>query len=265
MFLYRILSLLALVATVAIAAPHGHREHHSIAKRGGGKRGVAFNTASVIPQFQSAQTSWAYNWGSTPNGAVPGLEYVPQLWGEKMFGTWNADANAAIAAGSGHLLGFNEPDHVDQASMTPAAAAAAFKQYLTPFNGRVRLGSPACTNSETPGMGLDWMRQFFAACAGQCGIDFMTTHWYAGADQVAYFKDHVSRAIATAKDNGIHHIWITEFAATGSPGQQQAFLDAVLPWLDSKPEVARYAYFYAAEGHMLTGNAVNGVGSRYIN
>jgi hypothetical protein len=233
-------------------------------KRAIAKRGVAFNSADVVPQFQSSKVSWAYNWGSNPNGAVSGVEYVPLLWGAKMFSTWNADANKALASGSKHLLAFNEPDHAAQANMSPQDAAAAYKQYLTPFQNRARLGSPACTNSESPGMGLDWMRQFFAACAGQCGIDFMATHWYAGADQVDYFKQHVDQAIATAKASDVHYLWITEFAATGSEAQQQAFLSQVLPWLDSKPEIVRYAYFYAADGHMMTGSSINALGNRYI-
>ena len=234
-------------------------------KRAVAKRGIAFSSAGVVPQFQSSKVSWAHNWATNPAGTCPGVEYVPMLWGAKMFSYWNADANSALAAGSKHLIGFNEPDILEQANMSPQDAAAAFKQYITPFNGRAQLGSPGCSNSETPGMGLSWMRDFFIACAGQCGIDFMTTHWYAPADQVEYFKQHVNEAIATAKSFNIHSIWITEFGALGSDAAQQAFLDQIIPWLDSKAEVQRYAYFYAAPGHLMSGNAINALGRQYIN
>lgn len=253
------------VAVAADGQPISNTPDDDLVKRGGGKRGIAFNSADVVSQFQSPKVSWAYNWATNPNGAVPGVEYVPTLWGAKMFDYWKNDANKALSTGCGHLLGFNEPDHPEQANMSPQAAAAAYKQHITPFKGRASLGSPACTSSEEAGMGLDWMRQFFAACGGGCGIDFMATHWYGGADQVDFFKQHVNAAIALAKSNGMNKVWVTEFGSFGSDAQQSNFLSQVLPWLDNKPEVARYAYFFASDGYMMTGKTVNSVGQQYIN
>lgn len=281
LFHHAIFLLVGLLVSVAFTAPHNlvdPANSHFLAnappntdltptddlvKRAGGKRGIAFDTASVVPQFKSPKVSWAYNWATNAGGAVP-VEYVPLLWGSKMFSYWNSDANKALASGSSHLLGFNEPDHYEQANMSPQVAAAAYKQHLTPFSGRASLGSPACTSSEDAGMGLDWMREFFTACGGGCGIDFMATHWYGGADQVSFFKKHVNDAISLANSNGINQIWVTEFGATGSDAQQSSFLSQVLPWLDGKPEVARYAYFFASDGHMMTGKSVNSLGSQYI-
>jgi hypothetical protein len=87
---------------------------------------------------------------------------------------WTAHANAAIAAGSKYLLGcvcvvlrprhciytplsrFNEPDLNTQSNMTPAAAAAAWMQYMQPFAGKAKLISPAITNGAAP-MGTAWL------------------------------------------------------------------------------------------------------------
>jgi hypothetical protein len=109
--------------------------------------------------------------GNLPAGAV----YYPMLWvrhqcadAALLFtpaqGTdpnhlngWEAAANAAIAAGATHLLGFNEPDIASQSNLSPQAAAAAWKTYMQPFAGKAKLVSPAITNGPPPSMGTGWM------------------------------------------------------------------------------------------------------------
>jgi hypothetical protein len=63
---------------------------------------------------------------------------------------WEANANAAIAAGSKYLLAFNEPDLSSQANMSPSQAAASYKKYMMPFAGKAKLVSPAITNGGAP-------------------------------------------------------------------------------------------------------------------
>ena len=51
--------------------------------------------------------SWAYNWATSPGGTLPkNIKYFPMLWGSDSghTSTWMADAKAAIAKGSTHLL-----------------------------------------------------------------------------------------------------------------------------------------------------------------
>ena len=51
--------------------------------------------------------SWAYNWYSQSGGSLAsGVNYFPMLWGgdSSHTATWMANAKAAIAAGSTHLL-----------------------------------------------------------------------------------------------------------------------------------------------------------------
>jgi hypothetical protein len=147
----------------------------------GAKRGVAYNSASLVKPFiGQEQVSWAYNWAATSGGLASGIEYIPMLWTNTASdtSTWEADANAAIAAGATALLGFNEPDQVGQSNISPASAAASYKTYMSDmFGGKnVRLGSPAVTNGAAP-MGLTYLGDFLSACTG-CQVDFVVSFPY---------------------------------------------------------------------------------------
>lgn len=95
------------------------------------------------------------------------------LWGIDYDHTsaWNDDASSWIAAGSKHLLAFNEPENVGQSNISPTAAADAYRQYMEPFAGRAQLGAPGVSND-----GRDWMKQFLSLCS-ECTIDFVPIHW----------------------------------------------------------------------------------------
>ncbi|KAL1990993.1 hypothetical protein VTN49DRAFT_5497 [Thermomyces lanuginosus] len=244
----------AALAAAALAAPL-----HS--KRAVGKVGVAYNDAAAILPFASA-ASWAYNWNKVPDGQIPqGVEYCPMLWGAKMFDGWTQAAEQALASGSTCLLGFNEPDHWEQANMSPAQAVDAYKQYLTPFKDRATLVTPAVTNGGGS-MGLAWMREFLTQCGGQCGAQVMAIHWYG--DNFDQFKQHVESAIGLANEFGISRIWITEFAPNTDAAGQIAFLHQAIPYLNSNPSVERYAYFMAREGSLLSGGALSDIGKAYL-
>ena len=103
-------------------------------------------------------------------------------WNAAAGSTWNANAQAAIASGSKHLLAFNEPDLDSQADMMIAQSVTAWKQYMSPLVGKgAKLGSMAVTNGGAP-MGIAYLQAFFAACP-QCAqeCDFVALHWYDAA------------------------------------------------------------------------------------
>ena len=168
-----------------------------------GKRGIAYNTASYAALFSNApEVTWGYNWGQS-SGSI-GHDYVPMLWGASSSFTnaWSSNAKAAIAGGSTHLLGFNEPDLSSQSNLTASAAAAAWKTNMQPFaGGSVKLVSPAVTNGggET---GLQWMKEFLGNCTS-CQIDAVALHWYSSS--ASDLQNHVQQAWA---DFG-KPIWIT--------------------------------------------------------
>ncbi|KAL8707532.1 MAG: hypothetical protein Q9220_007474 [cf. Caloplaca sp. 1 TL-2023] len=213
-------------------------------------RGLVYNEASLVSLFDSSTTGWLYNWDSSPGGTVPtSKEFIPMLWNtSEVYHTphWQANADAAIAAGSKHLLAFNEPDLSAQANMDVGECVEGWNTYMEPFhtkyNGDVKLGSPSVCNGPDQNQGLAFLTSFLKDCGG-CHIDFLAIHWYGEAtdDGVQNLKDHIGKTQAMA--NG-RPIWLTEFQPSGSDEQQSSFLDQVLPWLDDKSNgVDRYAYF----------------------
>ena len=234
-----------------------------------GKRGLAYNSAKLTNAFAGSSMSWAYNWANNPDGTLDSsIEFVPMLWGQKMYKGWDDAAKSALAAGAKNLMSFNEPDLAAQANMDSATAAADHIKYMNPYAGQARIGSPAVTNGGptggTDGMGLGWMQNFFDKCAGQCKVDFLTFHWYDSANNVAYFKNYVEDVIEMAKKNGVNKVWLTEFAAAGSDDEVAKFLGEVLPWMDSNDAIERYAYFMCEEGKLVSGSAISDpVGKAY--
>lgn len=74
---------------------------------------------------------------------------------------------------------FNEPDLSSQANLSPSLAANLWVQYMLPLKWQhpnVKLISPAITNGEIQGMGINWMQEFVNDCEtevgkGNCEID----------------------------------------------------------------------------------------------
>ena len=71
----------------------------------------------------------------------------------------------------------NEPDHPEQANLTPAQAAQVYKNYINPLNG---LGAKLCTPAVTNGVGsygLDYLEKFVGACS-DCVFNVINIHHY---------------------------------------------------------------------------------------
>lgn len=228
----------------------------------GGKRGLAYNDASLTDCFTGgSEISWAYNWGSSAGDLASGLNFIPLLWGTATDFTsvWSENAKAAISSGSTTLFSFNEPDLAAQSNMSPAAAAAAYKEYMNPFGDSAKLCAPSVTNSGTDGQGLSWLSEFLDACT-DCQIDCINIHWYDSAENTDYFKSHIEDAVKVA--NG-KPIYVSEFGATGSDEQISEFLQEVMPYMDSNSNIAGYAYFMVSSGVLVTGTEPSSYGSVY--
>ncbi|KKK25899.1 hypothetical protein ARAM_003151 [Aspergillus rambellii] len=245
-----------------------HQQHQSLEKRSSSKRGAAYNDAALVSSLSaSGAVSWAYDWNMFNMGTLPsGVEYVPMLWGAKMFTGWVAAIETALASGSAYILGFNEPDLASQAAMGSAEAASYYRQYITPYSGQAKLVSPAVTSSTGTDVGLDWMNNFLTDCA-DCGISAMAVHWYGEtADQ---FKSFVTQALQLASQHGLEETWVTEFAlssdlsGSGATSASSEFLNEVLPWMDAQSGITRYAAFMCAEGYLLSGNQLSVSGQAY--
>lgn len=174
------------------------------------KRGLAANDGVPIWQFggewlgHRSQINWQYNWDSTTRQKPDFAEFVPMLWGLQDYHTNRWFDNAWYwlnKGGSGHLLGFNEPDRGDQASMTPDQAVAGWKRYMEPFAGHAQLGAPAVSNG-----GFNWIKEFLQKCNG-CHIDFVPVHWYNDASLEWDFENWVNKICSIS---GGRKVWITE-------------------------------------------------------
>ncbi|KAK0122085.1 hypothetical protein ONS95_010348 [Cadophora gregata] len=225
-----------------------------------GKRGLAYNDASLLSAFTSASdVTWAYNWGSTTPSIPSNFEYAPMLWGLRPddISNWAHAVETALAGGSTHLLAFNEPDYSGQANLAPAAAATGYLTYMQPYASKAKLVSPAVTNGGGE-MGLTWLSNFISACSS-CTIDKVAIHWYNGGDAAA-FKEYMAKAYTAG---GNRPLWITEFEAAGSDSEQAAFLTEVMAWMDETDYVERYAYFMVSEGNLVNGKSLSSLGSTY--
>jgi hypothetical protein len=219
----------------------------------------------------NAKISWAYNWDATAHGNLD-VEYVPMAWGADALDSSRALIEQALGRGSTHVLGFNEPDHKNQSDMTPSDAARNYRNYLTPIADRATLVSPAVTNADGDGLGLDWMTQFLEECR-DCRVKIMAIHWYG--DTADDFKEYVKKAQNLASSFGLDEVWVTEFALNQvtipppnqkdpEPAVSAMFLQSVLPWLDQNCGIGRYAYFWCADQNLLNGSQLSPSGEVYV-
>ncbi len=226
------------------------------------KKGACITTKNTgwNTKIKNLNASWHYSWGAELNNLEPeSVEFVPMIWG-----AWSDTAavqqkldNILALKNQGkvkYLLGFNEPDHTDQANMSVESALAYWPK-LEAIG--LPLGSPAAANPTG-----DWLKSFMLE-AGKRNfrIDFIGVHWYGGIS--------VSGFLARLKE--IHDlynrpIWITEFAPADwnatSPATSKytkleilTFMKEVLPALDNLNYVQRYAWFSASETSGPLGNA----------
>lgn len=247
------------------------------------KRGLAYNDKSPsLDIFLShPKITWAHCWSALDFSLPPRLEFVPTLPDLSAYSIshWSSHLQRALsrktstpAARTQHVMSFNEPDQHDQiAFMDPLAAAAAYKEYISPLSSSgIKLGSPSVTNGVVPGMGLNYLSSFLSACGPDCPIDFVPIHWYGCPDgacpvseDVALFKKQITDGLKAAQGKPV---WIPEFQRLGDQDGQVEFLSAVLPWLDAdeQSQIERYAYFMAADGFLLDRGRLSKVGEIYV-
>jgi hypothetical protein len=230
---------------------------------GSSKRGMAYNNGGLLNLFSGSKCTWSYNWAQTPDGSAPGgTEYVPMMWGPTHESGWEGNAERMIAEGAKNFLSFNECDHDAQCNMRPGDAAREHIRLMNKYQGRVRISTPAITNSGDPNQGIGWLRQFLGACGGQCAYDFCAVHWYSPPN-VKDFLDHMKDAHSVCGKP----IWITEFAPIGvDDAGIDDFLGKVMTEMDTNPEysfIERYSYFMVADGILTSGNGLSRYGKTF--
>ncbi|HKC27340.1 MAG TPA: glycosyl hydrolase [Jatrophihabitans sp.] len=212
------------------------------------KRGIAsvVYLRSAPDKLRFAGASWAYSWNTWVPYSTTGLESVPMIRDSR--GTTDAIVrrlrDGRLAGGYRHLLGFNEPDHANQANLTPTQAANLWPKLMATG---LTLGSPA------PALPTDgWLKQFMALVAKRkLRVDFIALHFYANiTDRLAVQR--IKTQIAMIRQHYGKPIWVTELgiidtrqnqgSALANTAAAQKFMRSVTAMLDALPYVQRYAW-----------------------
>jgi Ca2+-binding RTX toxin-like protein len=207
---------------------------------------------TALSHVEGLEFGWYYNWLSEPlwdaSGGTTSLysEFVPMLWGSSDV---NYESLRTITASSADtLLGFNEPDHVDQANMSVGEALALWPELMSTG---LRLGSPATTPENALGE-RSWFGRFMEGARDRgYQVDFVATHYYTADMDVEAFKAHLQ----SLYDAYGLPIWVTEWALVDwdNPGrfsleETADFARAAIHMMDDLPFVERHAWFGAYEG-----------------
>lgn len=206
------------------------------------KKGIA----GAAPLASGLITSWYYNWSPKPSTVGmpttnPSIKFFPLVWGwypkttPQLLQTLSAEHLAIV-------LGFNEPDNVQQSNIPVQTAIAAWPQ----FQGVAReVVSPAAAQPLGP-----WMQTFMNAVEQQnLQVDAVAVHSYGGIDSGAFLN-----MLTNVYNLYQRPIYVTEFAVAdwqavnGKPNQYSVeqvaeFMGTVCPAMDNLPWVKGYAWF----------------------
>lgn len=135
------------------------------------------------------------------------------------------------------ILGFNEPNHRDQANLSPKQAAAAWLEMERNSKGKplISPSAAACGGNCNHGDTVQWFNEFFQHC-NNCRVDYLATHsYYCDPHQTMHFLRDLYHRYG-------RKIWLTEFACanTADPVKTLNFMKQILPRLETADFVFRY-------------------------
>lgn len=221
------------------------------------KRGLAYGHHSTNDlAAMQGKVKWWYNWAVTPEAAVAshyinyGFEFVPMAWN----GNFNETALRTYLSNHPevkYILGFNEPNFLEQANLTPQQAADLWPRLEAVADDyNLKLVAPAVNYSpgevDIPGTNEDgnpwnYLDAFFAACEG-CRVDYIAVHCYMKTSGA--FEWFIGQFERYNKP-----IWVTEWASWDDDGpgddvkNQMNYLASTVRWLEANPNVYRYSWF----------------------
>ncbi|WP_194766332.1 glycosyl hydrolase [Tamlana sp. I1] len=221
------------------------------------KRGASFDYQYVDDiNALGKGMSWSYNWGISQSASFDGamkennMEYFPMAWNGV-----NKDALREYVKNhpeTEYLLAFNEPNLTDQANMTPQEAAAKWGDVKSIADELgLKIISPAMNYGTLPNYSnpIKWLDEFFALVPID-DIDGISIHCYM--PNASALKSYVELFKKYKKP-----IWLTEFCAwdglnqdSFTPEGQQKHLSDVFNYLESDPDIERYAWFIPRAGNV---------------
>ncbi len=188
-----------------------------------------------------ANPTWRYDWSAGGN-TTNDVEYVPIKQHYTSPGWSEINSNLTVS----HLLGYNEPDHAEQANVTVEQAIEAWPEFM---KSGLRLGAPATTN-------FNWVIDFVKRCNElNYRVDFVAVHAYWGTDPSGYLSSLSWVHNATGRP-----IWITEWnyganwtsewwpdntPALTPANEEYAYqkIKAIVDFFDQTPWIERYSIY----------------------
>ena len=197
-------------------------------------------------RLQALDVDWFYNWTAREVDSVPGgIEFVPMVTGNAMnvFRS-RARLEAGDSASIAYVLTHNEPDAKKQANRS-------VEEVLDEWPSLMELGkpliSPGTVNPEN-----EWMESFMQGIEERdYRVDYIAVHSYGGSNPRGFLNK-----LERVHEKYGRPIWITEFGVGDwqaetpddnrhSPKQVLKFMREVLPELEKRDYIHRYAWFAA--------------------
>jgi autotransporter-associated beta strand protein len=184
------------------------------------KKGLAGSGKNANLTFAS---HWTYGWWYYSGPNLPGVNYFPMDPD-----TWYRGSTLSVTNGNNgnlqgflpqwrtanyslYLMGFNEPDSVNQANINPTNAAIA---WLNDQSLDLPLVGPACAN-----VSGTWNPIFFGYITNWgCRVDYLPAHEYgspSGGNSSCWVNP-----LQTAYNTWGIPMWLTEFSIVDWPGNQ---------------------------------------------
>ncbi len=217
------------------------------------KKGVGVADLKAADRVAALNVTWYYTWKPQPIDGAPDKKFVPMVWGGNRL-----DKNISDVRAKGKvplLLAINEPNMTDQANMSVEETIRRWPE--------IRQLAEKISSPVTAGGALGpWFENFYnMAAARNLKFDFIAVHLYTPPD-----ADKFLAKIDAMYEKYHMPIWITEFAVADWEASKKkckascenrfseddvlAFMKIVLPELEKRPFVQRYAWFGAGKASL---------------
>lgn len=210
------------------------------------KKGIGIADLNASQRVKALNVSWYYTWKPYPIKNLNDIEFVPMVWGGKraVSEIKNIKNNYGKVK---YLLFLNEPDQPDQANMNIEESIELLKEVQ---NLAEEISSPACAGGINK-----WCQEFLEVVKkNNLKITFLAVHFYLPPDSKTFLEkiDQIYKKYKMP-------IWITEFAVADweakkfgknnrySEQEVLKFMQEVLPELEKRDYVVRYAWFGAGK------------------
>ncbi len=218
------------------------------------KKGISLVNLNGAERINALNVAWYYTWSPTPIKDIPLEKFVPML---RSRGGRLLDEQISLFSKQGKipaLLVLNEPNEKKGDNMS-AEEVIRFWPKISSLADKI--GSPAPAGILSP-----WFAKFYKMTKERnYKVDFMAVHYYSPPDAKAF----LNKIDETYKKYNLP-IWITEFAVADYSASRKrcksvceskyteqqvlAFMKEVLPELEKRPYIIRYAWFGAGRASL---------------